>query len=86
MNIDIITLLPLFWDNIVLNYSIIKKAIKNKKINLYINNLKKYGIGKNKKIDDYQYGGGYGMILKIEPIYNCIKNIKKKKKKMKLFF
>ncbi|WP_212113344.1 tRNA (guanosine(37)-N1)-methyltransferase TrmD [Candidatus Shikimatogenerans silvanidophilus] len=40
--------------------------------------LRKYGIGKNKKIDDYQYGGGFGMVLKIEPIYKCINKLKKK--------
>ncbi|MDH3003765.1 MAG: tRNA (guanosine(37)-N1)-methyltransferase TrmD [Candidatus Shikimatogenerans sp. JK-2022] len=80
MKIHIITLKPYFWYYIKNNFFLFKKAIEKKKLILNINNLKNYGIGNNKKIDDYQYGGGYGMILKIEPIYNCIKNIKKTNK------
>ncbi|WGH26180.1 MAG: tRNA (guanosine(37)-N1)-methyltransferase TrmD [Candidatus Shikimatogenerans bostrichidophilus] len=86
MNIDIITLYPLFWKNIINNYSIFKKAYIKKKVFIKIYNLRKYGIGNNNKIDDYQYGGGYGMILKIEPIYRCIKELKKKKKYDDIFF
>ncbi|WGH27205.1 MAG: tRNA (guanosine(37)-N1)-methyltransferase TrmD [Candidatus Shikimatogenerans bostrichidophilus] len=86
MNIDIISLYPIFWENIIINYSIFKKSIKNNILKIYIHYLKNYGIGKNKKIDDYQYGGGYGMVLKIEPIYNCIKKIKKKKKIKKIIY
>ncbi|WGH26530.1 MAG: tRNA (guanosine(37)-N1)-methyltransferase TrmD [Candidatus Shikimatogenerans bostrichidophilus] len=80
MIIDIITLFPFFWKKIFLYYPIINKYLKKKIININIYNLKKYGIGKNKKIDDYPYGGGYGMILKIEPIYRYINKLKKKKK------
>ncbi|WGH25548.1 MAG: tRNA (guanosine(37)-N1)-methyltransferase TrmD [Candidatus Shikimatogenerans bostrichidophilus] len=80
MYIDIITLYPLFWFFLLKNYPLIIKALKKKKIKINIINLKKYGIKKGKKkcIDDYLYGGGYGMILKIEPIYKIIKNIKDK--------
>ncbi|BDT61605.1 MAG: tRNA (guanine-N(1)-)-methyltransferase [Flavobacteriales endosymbiont of Rhyzopertha dominica] len=77
MIIDIISLFPNFWKNF-LSYPIIKKSIKKKIIKFNIYYLKNYGIGKNYKIDDYPYGGGNGMLLKIEPIYNCIKKIKKK--------
>ncbi|WGH25262.1 MAG: tRNA (guanosine(37)-N1)-methyltransferase TrmD [Candidatus Shikimatogenerans bostrichidophilus] len=80
MIIDIITLLPKFWKYSIKYHPIINKAIIKKLIKINIFNLKKYGIKKGKKIyiDDYQYGGGYGMILKIEPIYNCISSLKKK--------
>lgn len=83
MNIDIITLLPNFWYNCIYYHPIIKKSIKKKIINIRIYNLKNYcckNNNKKKKIDDYPYGGGYGMVLKIEPIYNCIKYLKKKNK------
>ncbi|WOX79194.1 tRNA (guanosine(37)-N1)-methyltransferase TrmD [Candidatus Shikimatogenerans bostrichidophilus] len=72
MFINIITLFPQFWINF-LSYPIIKKAIKKKILKFKIHNLKNYVIGN--KIDDYPYGGGHGMILKIEPIYNCINKL-----------
>ncbi|WGH25456.1 MAG: tRNA (guanosine(37)-N1)-methyltransferase TrmD [Candidatus Shikimatogenerans bostrichidophilus] len=80
MIIDIITLLPKFWKYSIKYHPIINKAIIKKLIKINVLNLKKYGIKKGNKIyiDDYQYGGGYGMILKIEPIYNCISTLKKK--------
>lgn len=78
MIIDIITLYPIFWEKIFKFYPIINKTIKKKIININIYNLKKYGIGKNKKVDDYPYGGGDGMVIKIEPIYRYIKKLKKK--------
>lgn len=82
MNIDILTLLSNFWLNCLKNHPNIKKAILKKIIKINLFNIKKYGIkkGKKYKIDDYQYGGGYGMIIKIEPIYNYIKYLKKKYK------
>ncbi|MDH3004827.1 MAG: tRNA (guanosine(37)-N1)-methyltransferase TrmD, partial [Candidatus Shikimatogenerans sp. JK-2022] len=80
MIIDIISLLPFFWYNCFTYYPIIKKAILKNIVQINILNLKNFGIKKNKKIyiDDYQYGGGYGMILKIEPIYYCIKYLNTK--------
>ncbi|MDH3004503.1 MAG: tRNA (guanosine(37)-N1)-methyltransferase TrmD [Candidatus Shikimatogenerans sp. JK-2022] len=80
MYIDIITIYKNFWKNIIKSYPIIKKSIKKKIININIINLLKFGIKKKNKIiiDDYQYGGGYGMVLKFEPIYNCIKYLKNK--------
>ncbi|MDH3004862.1 MAG: tRNA (guanosine(37)-N1)-methyltransferase TrmD [Candidatus Shikimatogenerans sp. JK-2022] len=80
MQIDIITLYSNFWLN--LKYPIIYKSIKKKKIKIKIYNLKKYF----KKIDDYQYGGGFGMILKIEPFYKLINFLKKKNKYEHIIF
>ncbi|MDH3004312.1 MAG: tRNA (guanosine(37)-N1)-methyltransferase TrmD [Candidatus Shikimatogenerans sp. JK-2022] len=80
MYIDIITLLPKFWKYTIKYHPIINRSIKKSIIKINIINLKNYGIKKGNKIyiDDYQFGGGYGMVLKIEPIYNCIHNYKKK--------
>lgn len=62
-----------------LNESIIKKAINNKKINISVVNFRNFSKDKAKKVDDYQYGGGGGMVLTIQPIIDCLKKIKTNK-------
>ncbi|OUX33279.1 MAG: tRNA (guanosine(37)-N1)-methyltransferase TrmD [Pelagibacteraceae bacterium TMED268] len=79
MNIDILTCLPQLLES-PLNHSIIKRAKEKKLVKIKIHDLKDYSNNKHKKVDDYAFGGGGGMVLKIEPIYNCIEIIKKKKK------
>jgi len=79
INIDILTCLPKILES-PLNHSIIKKAKEKKLVKIKIHDLKDYSNNKHKKVDDYAFGGGGGMVLKIEPIYNCIETIKKKKK------
>ncbi len=79
INIDILTCLPQLLES-PLNHSIIKRAKEKKLVKIKIHDLKDYSNNKHKKVDDYAFGGGGGMILKIEPIYNCIEIIKKKKK------
>ena len=59
-----------------LKEGVIKNAIKNKQINLYNYNLREFGVGKHKQLDDTSYGGGPGMILKPEPIFDGVKYIK----------
>tara|TARA_R110001592_G_scaffold359340_4_gene665801 strand:+ start:41269 stop:41943 length:675 start_codon:yes stop_codon:yes gene_type:complete len=75
MRIDIITALP---DLIIpaLNQSIIGRAVKSNVVNILFHNLKDYGLGKNNQIDDYQYGGGAGMVLRVEPIFTIINQLK----------
>jgi tRNA (guanine37-N1)-methyltransferase len=68
--------------------SIIKRAIEKKLINIKIHNLRDYTSDKHKTVDDTPYGGGAGMVLKVEPIYKCIKKIKleiRKSSKARLF-
>ena len=55
-----------------LNHSIMKRAQDNGLIEIRIHNLKDYGLGPHKQIDDYQYGGGAGMVLMPEPLDKCI--------------
>lgn len=71
---DIITLFPEVYSYI--NFGIIKRASEKNLIDIKIHNLRKYGIGKRKKVDDKPFGGGPGMLLMIEPIYKCLKDIK----------
>jgi len=57
--------------------SIMKRAIDKKIVKINFHDLKDYSKTKKKQIDDYQYGGGSGMVLMIEPIDNCINHLKK---------
>ena len=79
MRIDIITIFPDFFQN-TLDFSIIKKAQEKKIVDFHIHNLRDYSENKQKSIDDYQFGGGAGMVMNIQPIYNCINNLKIKRK------
>ncbi|WP_185865231.1 tRNA (guanosine(37)-N1)-methyltransferase TrmD [Blattabacterium cuenoti] len=77
MRIDIISLVPKFFLSPFSN-SIIKKAIDKGLVDINIHDLRKYGIGKRKKVDDYPYGGGCGMVIKIEPVYQCFSELLEK--------
>jgi len=74
MKFDIITIFPQIFDS-YFSESILKRAQKNKLIDIKIHNLRDYTKDKHKKVDDTPYGGGAGMVLKIEPICNCINAI-----------
>jgi len=60
-----------------ISHSILQRAQDKGLVAVSIYNLHDYGIGKHKQIDDYQYGGGAGMVMMVEPLYNCIAEIKK---------
>ena len=79
MRIDIITIFPDFFEHIF-NFSIIKRAQEKKITNIKIHNLRDYSLNKQKSVDDYQFGGGSGMVMNIQPIYDCIKQLKKERK------
>ena len=79
MQIDIISCQPGLL-NSPLNHSILKKAQEKKIVKIKIHDLKEYSLDKHKKVDDYAFGGGGGMVLQIEPIYRCIEKLKKEKK------
>ncbi|MFH1509663.1 MAG: tRNA (guanosine(37)-N1)-methyltransferase TrmD [Candidatus Nealsonbacteria bacterium] len=82
---DIITIFPKIFDS-YLKETFIKKAQDNKLIKINIYNLRDYTKDKHKKVDDKPFGGGLGMVLKIEPIFNVIKKIKKGKKSKVILF
>lgn len=75
MRIDIITVSPELIKS-PFEYSIIKRAIDKKLVEVYFHDLRKYALNAYGKIDDYQYGGGAGMVLMIEPIDTCISKLK----------
>ena len=75
MKIDVLTLFPAMFDGI-LNESIIARAIKDKKVSINIINFRDYSTDPHKKVDDYSYGGGAGMVLMPEPIFNAVDKLK----------
>lgn len=74
MRIDIITVSPELLRS-PFEHSILKRAQDKKLAEIYLHNLRDYGIGSYKKLDDMQFGGGAGMVLMIEPIAKCIKQL-----------
>jgi len=78
MRIDIITLFPEFF-NAYFEYSILKRAKENGKAKIIIHNLRDHSTNKQKSVDDYQFGGGAGMVMCIQPIHDCIEKLKKKR-------
>lgn len=75
MRIDIITLSPELIQS-PFQASIIKRAIEKELVEVHFHDLRKYAINKYGKVDDYQFGGGAGMVLMIEPIDKCISQLK----------
>ena len=68
MKIDILTLFPSMFDGFV-NESIIKRAIDSKKVEINVYNIRDYSNDPHKKVDDYAFGGGAGMVLMPQPIF-----------------
>ena len=75
MRIDIITVLPELLKS-PFETSILKRAIEKKLVEVYFHDLRDYGLGNYRQVDDYQFGGGAGMVLMIEPIDACISQLK----------
>ena len=75
MRIDILTLFPRMFDGF-LTESIIKRAIENKKVTINIYDFSEYSKDPHGKVDDTPYGGGPGMVLCPQPIFDCIKSIR----------
>lgn len=75
MRIDILTLFPSMFDG-VLTESILKRAINDNKIIVNIVDFREYSLDPHKKVDDTPYGGGAGMVLQCQPIFDCVRALK----------
>ncbi len=75
MKIDILTLFPSMFEGF-LNESIIKRAIDKKIVEINIHNIRDYSQDKHKRVDDYPFGGGAGMVLMCEPVFLAIEDVK----------
>ena len=80
MVFDVITIFPALLTS-YFEESILKRAIKDKKIKVNFHNLRDWTADKHRTVDDTPYGGGAGMVMKIEPLFKAIRAIKKKNKK-----
>ena len=76
MRIDILTLFPEMFEGF-LNTSIIKRAIEKKQVEINIVNFRDYTEDPHGKVDDTPYGGGAGMVLMVQPIYDAVMDLKK---------
>ena len=75
MKIDVLTLFPTMFDGF-LNESIIKRAREFKKVEINVYNIRDYSTDSHKKVDDYSYGGGAGMVLMPQPIFDAVDDLK----------
>ena len=75
MRIDILTVVPELLES-PLAHSIVGRAIKKGLVDIRVHNLRKYGIGPRKNVDDYSYGGDAGMVMRIEPVYDMIAELR----------
>lgn len=82
MKFDIITIFPKIFDS-YLGESLIKRARAKKIIDIKIHNLRDFASGKHRKVDDRPFGGGPGMVIKIEPVYEAVQSLRSKIKSQK---
>jgi tRNA (guanine37-N1)-methyltransferase len=85
MRVDIISAVP----NLLISpfdHSILKRAVKRNLLSIHIHDLRKFGLGKHHQIDDYQYGGGAGMVMMVEPLSNCIESLMSERKYDEIIF
>jgi len=82
MKFDIITIFPEMFDS-YFSESIIKRAKDGGFVDIKIHNLRDYTEDRHKTVDDTPYGGGAGMVMKVEPLYKAVENIKNKLKDKK---
>ena len=75
MRIDILTVLPQLLDS-PFSASIMQRAQDKGHVEIHIHNIRDYSTNKHKNVDDYQYGGGAGMVMSIEPIAAAIEKLK----------
>lgn len=74
MKIHVLTLFPEMFS--IFNHSIIGRAVSNGTVKINTVNIRDYSLNKHKKVDDYPYGGGAGMVMTPQPVIDCIKAVK----------
>ena len=79
MKIDILTVLPELLES-PFAHSILKRAKEKNLLEVHVHNLREWAVNEYGQIDDYQYGGGAGMVMMCEPLANAIESLSKEKK------
>ncbi|GHT72574.1 tRNA (guanine-N(1)-)-methyltransferase [Bacteroidia bacterium] len=75
MRIDILTILPELLSS-PFEHSIIKRAQEKGLVKIHLHNIRDYSTDKHKSVDDYAFGGGAGMVMKVEPVFRLIEQLK----------
>jgi tRNA (guanine37-N1)-methyltransferase len=78
IRIDIISVLPELLES-PFQHSILKRAADKGLLEVVVHDLRKYGLGRHQQVDDYQYGGGAGMVMMLEPVVSCIERLQKER-------
>ena len=76
MRFDILTLFPDMFPG-YLSQSILNKSIQRGLVEIHVHNMRDWAKGRHNKIDDTPYGGGPGMVLMVEPVVNCVRDVQK---------
>ncbi|MBL8014217.1 MAG: tRNA (guanosine(37)-N1)-methyltransferase TrmD [Candidatus Omnitrophica bacterium] len=84
LRFDLITIFPEVFKGIV-NESIIKRAQEKKKVAIHLHNLRDYSLDKHRKVDDRPFGGGPGMVLTPQPLFDAVKSIKGRRQAMVIY-
>ena len=79
MRIDILTVVPELLES-PLSHSIVGRATKKGLVEIHVHNLRKYGLGPRRNVDDYSYGGDAGMVLMVEPVFRMFEELKAERK------
>ncbi|OQB24757.1 MAG: tRNA (guanine-N(1)-)-methyltransferase [Firmicutes bacterium ADurb.Bin182] len=74
MRIDVLTLFPQMFDS-VMGSSILSRAVQNGLIEFHVHNIREYSDSKHKNTDDYPFGGGAGMVMMAQPIFDCMEAV-----------
>ena len=74
MRFDVLTLFPDMFPG-YLSQSILNKSIERGLVEIHVHNMREWATGRHKKIDDTPYGGGPGMVLMVEPVVNCVRDV-----------
>ena len=83
MKIDILTLFPGMFDGF-LHESIIKSALERGQVEIQVHDIRAYSKDPHKKVDDYAYGGGQGMVLMPQPIFDAVEDLRTENSKVLL--
>ena len=85
MNIHIISVVPELLES-PFNHSILKRAKEKGLLHVHVHNLRKWALNKHGQVDDYQYGGGAGMVMMCEPLVNAIEELQQETKFDEIIF
>ncbi len=75
MRIDILTIFPGMFDG-PFSHSIVKRAMDKKLVEIHLHDIRDHATGKHRRVDDYPFGGGAGMVMMIEPVDRCLQALK----------